>query len=246
MKNILLINDDGELKMASSVDEGSNSLYINDDLISTTDWVGTGDYTFTIGGVTFTIAKAPSLNGNYQLIADGNNEFHFERALTKREEHLNQVYPVGSYYETSDTTFNPNASWVGTWENVKKSIFKASGSQTVNPSTTHELCEVTLPANSRYMVFGNVTTSVGTTLQAVATFSIDSTESCDTVLGTARVTTSAGQGCNAYLYVETGNAPATVNLLCYGYDGSSHTEYGNIVAVPLDHCSKGNVWHRIA
>lgn len=25
-------------------------------------------------------------------------------------------YPVGSYYETSDTTFNPNTEWGGTWE----------------------------------------------------------------------------------------------------------------------------------
>lgn len=25
------------------------------------------------------------------------------------------VYPVGSYYETSDTTFNPNVTWGGTW-----------------------------------------------------------------------------------------------------------------------------------
>ena len=24
-------------------------------------------------------------------------------------------YPVGSYYETDDTTFNPNLMWVGTW-----------------------------------------------------------------------------------------------------------------------------------
>lgn len=25
------------------------------------------------------------------------------------------VYPVGSYYETSDSTFDPNAAWGGTW-----------------------------------------------------------------------------------------------------------------------------------
>lgn len=25
-------------------------------------------------------------------------------------------YPVGSYYETSDTTFNPNTMWYGDWE----------------------------------------------------------------------------------------------------------------------------------
>lgn len=28
---------------------------------------------------------------------------------------LNIFYPVGSYYETSDTTFNPNTAWGGTW-----------------------------------------------------------------------------------------------------------------------------------
>ena len=28
---------------------------------------------------------------------------------------INMIYPVGSYYETSDATFNPNTSWSGTW-----------------------------------------------------------------------------------------------------------------------------------
>ena len=28
---------------------------------------------------------------------------------------LDLIYPVGSYYETSDTSFNPNVSWGGTW-----------------------------------------------------------------------------------------------------------------------------------
>lgn len=28
---------------------------------------------------------------------------------------LDMIYPVGSYYETSDTTFNPNTAWGGTW-----------------------------------------------------------------------------------------------------------------------------------
>lgn len=26
------------------------------------------------------------------------------------------VYPIGSYYETSDTAFNPNTAWGGSWE----------------------------------------------------------------------------------------------------------------------------------
>lgn len=28
---------------------------------------------------------------------------------------LDKYYPVGSYYETSDSTFNPNNAWGGTW-----------------------------------------------------------------------------------------------------------------------------------
>ena len=30
-------------------------------------------------------------------------------------EMFNWMYPVGSYYETSDTSFNPNTAWIGTW-----------------------------------------------------------------------------------------------------------------------------------
>lgn len=33
----------------------------------------------------------------------------------QKMEMLNWFYPVGSYYETSDTTFDPNVSWGGTW-----------------------------------------------------------------------------------------------------------------------------------
>lgn len=28
---------------------------------------------------------------------------------------LDFIYPVGSYYETSDTSFDPNVTWGGTW-----------------------------------------------------------------------------------------------------------------------------------
>lgn len=37
-------------------------------------------------------------------------------ALTSEQiKAINLLYPVGSYYETSDTSFNPNTAWVGTW-----------------------------------------------------------------------------------------------------------------------------------
>lgn len=31
------------------------------------------------------------------------------------EEIFNQCYPVGCYFETTDTNFNPNVAWSGTW-----------------------------------------------------------------------------------------------------------------------------------
>ena len=40
---------------------------------------------------------------------------------------IDLFYPVGSYYETSDTTFDPNVSWTGTW--VEDSAGKVTVSQ---------------------------------------------------------------------------------------------------------------------
>lgn len=38
-------------------------------------------------------------------------------------------YPVGSYYETSDTTFDPEESWGGTWELETEGQVHVSGSE---------------------------------------------------------------------------------------------------------------------
>lgn len=54
---------------------------------------------------------------------------------------LNFFYPVGSYYETSDTTFNPNTSWGGTWvletEGQVHISGSASGTYQVSGATTN-------------------------------------------------------------------------------------------------------------
>lgn len=35
---------------------------------------------------------------------------------------LAEPYPVGSYFETSDNTFDPNTAWVGTWEKATTNL----------------------------------------------------------------------------------------------------------------------------
>lgn len=44
-----------------------------------------------------------------------NMDAHFVDANSVMRALFDFVYPVGSYYETSDTTFDPNVTWGGTW-----------------------------------------------------------------------------------------------------------------------------------
>ena len=50
----------------------------------------------------------------YAVTEDGNKE-EVKRSSELLREFLNIAHPVGSYYETSDTNFDPNVSWVGSW-----------------------------------------------------------------------------------------------------------------------------------
>lgn len=117
MKNNLTINENG-IQMLSAIDDGTNALIINGTEISSSSWVGSGNYTFTEFGTTYTIKKAESTIGNYQLIQDTATTLHFQKPMSKEQELLNLLYPVGSYYDTSDSSFDPNVSFVGTWEKL--------------------------------------------------------------------------------------------------------------------------------
>lgn len=66
---------------------------------------------------------------------------------------LNTFYPVGSYYETSDTTFNPNDAWGGTWElEAEGLVHIGSGSNYAVGATggekTHTLTENEMPSHN--------------------------------------------------------------------------------------------------
>ena len=44
------------------------------------------------------------------------------------EDIFDLIYPIGSYYETSDTNFNPNSSWKGTWTRMRDGMVLVSES----------------------------------------------------------------------------------------------------------------------
>ena len=52
---------------------------------------------------------------------------------------LDFIYPVGSYYETSDTSFNPNTAWGGTWlEDTKGRVTVSIDSNDTNFDTINK------------------------------------------------------------------------------------------------------------
>lgn len=54
--------------------------------------------------------KASDMNEIKQVV----NE-NAETLTNLQDQLLDKIYPIGSYYETSNTSFNPNVTWGGTW-----------------------------------------------------------------------------------------------------------------------------------
>lgn len=68
---------------------------------------------------------------------------------------IDLVYPVGSYYETSDTSFNPNTAWGGTWvEDTAGRVLVAKDSATFDTvggtggEETHTLTSDEMPSHT--------------------------------------------------------------------------------------------------
>lgn len=85
-----------------------------------------GDYAFIVGNGTGSSARSNALtldwSGNLVAsgdVTDGTGNVLSDKADTSSvptvSDLLDVFYPVGSYYETSDTSFDPNVAWGGTW-----------------------------------------------------------------------------------------------------------------------------------
>ena len=138
-------------------------------------------YTFSISGNTLTITDS---DGNTQTITlpSGGGE-HIEltqaqyNALPQSEKDdpnkvyfitdgtpfpqsfIDAIYPVGSYYETSDSTFDPNVSWGGTWvlETEGQVHVSAGANYDVGDTggeATHTLIVNEMPSHNHAFRFG--------------------------------------------------------------------------------------------
>lgn len=104
-----------------------------------------------------TYADKVTLNGNPNVAeinkVTANNMNEIKNAIN------NLIYPIGTYYETSDLNFNPNIVWGGTWElendgTVLVSKSSVSGSKfnvglgTVVGEETHTLTIEEMPSHA--------------------------------------------------------------------------------------------------
>lgn len=87
MKNVLTYKNE-TIMLLANVDDGTNRLFINDEEIPSSQWVGTGNYTKTIDGVTISITKIANLSGNIVLKKVTDTSFR----LIKKAEALQQSY----------------------------------------------------------------------------------------------------------------------------------------------------------
>lgn len=62
------------------------------------------------------LSSAQTTQAIYPIKIDKNGHVsQYGSAFNLKSEVLNMFYPVGSYYETSNTSFDPNTAWGGTW-----------------------------------------------------------------------------------------------------------------------------------
>lgn len=163
-------------------------------------------------------------------------------ALSENQSQLDFFYPVGSYYETSDSTFNPNSRWGGTWENEGIISFEDKELLWSNSSGSY-LASINISLNTDKYDFidvyvrGNVTTSSIQRIEANA--------KNGTILSTYDS------------YITGRDYTLTATSLSFGdgyyfgsYLGSSQKNYGNGYGLPYYIygiiIKSSYKWHRVA
>lgn len=137
MKNILNI-DNGIPTLLSNVDDGTNTLYINDELVPSSEWTGTGYYAFTSGGLTFTIQKIRDDSGNImlQLIEQsGGTSYRMIKAISAGDKYYSIEDPAeidladGDYMPFYDTSAGRKKKtlWSNIVDKIKSSFVQKSG-----------------------------------------------------------------------------------------------------------------------
>ena len=121
MKNSIKISAAGE-DLLSTVDDGTNRLFINGTEISSASWTGSGTYTDTVAGHAITITQVEDTSGNVAL----RKTAAYTYELYKVRSNALDIYPVGSIYMSVNNT-DPSTFFGGTWQQIKDTFLLSAG-----------------------------------------------------------------------------------------------------------------------
>lgn len=157
------------------------------------------------------------------------------------------LYPVGSYYETSDANFDPSVAWGGTWTvQTPADVLATSKDVTVSSAASYYSDTVTLLANTKYIILSHTNGGQSSSINTMSQIEVRSGTASAVYNPVSRTTTAGGQGVTSWAYIRTGSGSVTVSARCYGYYTTSHTENVRLVAIPLDKSVGAYRWHRTA
>lgn len=160
MKNSINISAAGE-DLLSSVDDGTNRLFINGSEIPSASWTGAGTYSATVQGHAITVAQVADTSGNVAIRKTA--AYTYELYKIKSPGAL-EIYPVGSIY-LSTANVDPGAIFGGTWQRIKDTFLLTAGDTYAAGSTggeaEHKLTTQEMPSHSHVQVVSYSSGSTG-------------------------------------------------------------------------------------
>jgi hypothetical protein len=160
MKNSINISAAGE-DLLSSVDDGTNRLFINGSEIPSASWTGSGTYSTTVQGHAITVAQVADTGGNIAIRKTA--AYTYELYKIKSPGAL-EIYPVGSIY-LSTVLVDPGAIFGGTWQRIKDTFLLTAGDTYAAGSTggeaTHKLTANEMPKHRHVQVVSYSSGSTG-------------------------------------------------------------------------------------
>lgn len=140
---------------------------------------------------------------------------------------IDRFYPVGSYYETSNASFNPNTAWGGTWS------LEAAGKVHIGAGTGYAI-GATGGEATHTLTYNEIPSHMHDALDGIAFSGYSGWPS--------KTTTKYGLIFNSTAIANSGHASTTMNLVemrtSYAGGGGAHNNMQPYVVV--------NRWHRTA
>lgn len=206
-------------------------------------WSLIGDYMDGVGRGQAHENRPPYIGINFIIYA--------KNTKTVASPQIDLFYPVGAYFETSDSTFDPNIKWGGTWVTIAQKEMKImyKNNVTLSANADNIIAQVTLEPNTRYLILGSAGTGVATSMTSNTDIKLESGTTVSWYKGpTNAVSASSGSTLTTWGYIRT-NSQCVVSVRKYNYTSSAITTgNGQIIAIPLNNIIDESkiCWHRIA